>query len=230
MRLIRKHVDLVFMLILGLIFLLFPTLDLTVSGWFYQRPPGFFLAKETLFIFLYEFVPLMVYLLEVALPLIILLGFSPLQRYLIAHRKPAVYLALVLLLGPGLLVNEVFKNHWGRARPGQIVEFGGDRTFTAAGVLGDQCERNCSFVCGHASMGFYFLSFGYLFPRQRRRWLGIGIGLGSLIGLARIAQGAHFISDVVFSFFAVYFTAKLVYSLMENKGRGIRSLKTKAPP
>jgi lipid A 4'-phosphatase len=65
-------------------------------------------------------------------------------------------------------------------------------------------------------MGFYFLSFGYLFPRQRRRWLGIGLSLGGLIGLARIAQGGHFISDVVFSFFAVYFTAKLVYYLMRK--------------
>ncbi|EDZ67625.1 PAP2 superfamily protein [Nitrosococcus oceani AFC27] len=211
------------MLILGLIFLLFPTLDLTVSGWFYQPSLGFFLAKETLFVFLYELVPAMVHLLEIALPLIILLSFNPLQRYLVAHRKPAVYLALVLLLGPGLLVNEVFKNHWDRARPKQIVEFGGDKIFTAAGVPSDQCERNCSFVCGHASMGFYFLSFGYLFPRQRRRWLGIGIGLGGLIGLARIAQGAHFMSDVVFSFFAVYFTAKLVYALIENKERGIQS-------
>ncbi|KFI22250.1 phosphatase PAP2 family protein [Nitrosococcus oceani] len=223
MRLIRRHVDLVLMLVLGLIFLLFPTLDLTVSGWFYQLPLSFFLTKETPFVFLYELVPAMVHLLEIALPLIILLSFSPLQRYLIAHRKPAVYLALVLLLGPGLLVNEVFKNHWDRARPKQIVEFGGDKIFTAAGVPSDQCEHNCSFVCGHASMGFYFLSFGYLFPRQRRKWLGIGIGLGGLIGLARIAQGAHFMSDVVFSFFAVYFTAKLVYALMGNKGRAIQS-------
>jgi lipid A 4'-phosphatase len=206
------------MFLLSLVFLLFPSIDLTVSGWFYKPQQGFFLGKETLFVFLYDIVPITADVLEATFPLILLLGFSPLQRYLATYQKPTVYLSLVLLLGPGLLVNEVLKNHWGRARPAQIITFGGTKVFTAAGIPSNQCKRNCSFVSGHASMGFYFLSLGYLFPRQRRRWLGIGIGLGGLMGLARIAQGAHFISDVVFSFFAVYFVAKLVYYLMKSKG------------
>jgi lipid A 4'-phosphatase len=213
---IKKYFDLVFMLLLGLIFLRFPAIDLTVSNWFYKPQTDFFLKEKTLFVLLYDIVPIMVGVFEVTLPLILLLSFGPLKRYLATYQKPAVYLSLVLLLGPGLLVNEVFKNHWDRARPKHIVAFGGSKIFTAAGIPSDQCERNCSFVCGHASMGFYFLSFGYLFPRQRRRWLGIGLSLGGLIGLARIAQGGHFISDVVFSFFAVYFTAKLVYYLMRK--------------
>lgn len=206
------------MLSLSWVFLLFPAIDLTVSGWFYEPQQGFFLKGNIFVLFFYNIVPIMVDVFEIAFPLILLLSFSPLKRYFITYRKPVVYLSLVLLLGPGLLVNGVFKNQWGRARPGKITTFGGSKTFTAAWIPTDQCQRNCSFTSGHASMGFYFLSFGYLFPRRRRRWLGIGLGLGGLIGLARIAQGGHFISDVIFSFFAIYFTAKLVYYLMGSKG------------
>jgi lipid A 4'-phosphatase len=218
MRRIKKHFDLALMLLLGLVFLLFPAIDLTISGWFYKPQQGFFLGEERLFVFLYDFVPVIVDVFEVVFPIILLLSLvGPLQRYLVTYRKPTVYLSLVLLFGPGLLVNGVLKNHWGRARPRQTIMFGGSKTFTAAWMPSNQCKHNCSFTSGHASMGFYFLSFGYPFPRQRRRWLGIGLGLGGLIGLARIAQGAHFISDVVFSFFAIYFTTKLVYYLIMSK-------------
>lgn len=218
MRRIKKHFNLALMLLLSLVFLLFPAIDLTISGWFYKPQQGFFLKEETLFVFLYDLVPIIVDVFEILFPIILLLGFvGPLQRYLVTCRKPTIYLSLVLLLGPGLLVNGVLKNHWGRARPKQTILFGGNKTFTAAWIPSNQCKHNCSFTSGHASMGFYFLSFGYLFPRQRRRWLGIGLGLGGFIGLARIAQGAHFISDVVFSFFAIYFTTKLVFYLIMNK-------------
>lgn len=43
------------------------------------------------------------------------------------QRRAAIFLLISLALGPGLLVNTVFKDHWGRARPSQIVEFGGPR-------------------------------------------------------------------------------------------------------
>jgi lipid A 4'-phosphatase len=48
-------------------------------------------------------------------------------------------------------------------------------------------------------VGFYFIAFALAFPRRRWRWLGLGLGLGAAIGLVRILQGGHFLSDVVFS-------------------------------
>lgn len=206
---------LVLMLLLSCAFLAFPKIDLIVSGWFYTPAMGFFLKDDALFVFLYEAVPIITHLFEIIFLAILLLSFThSLQRYLIPLRKPTIYLSLALLLGPGLLVNGVLKNHWDRARPYQVTQFGGNKIFSAAWMPSNQCDHNCSFTSGHASIGFYFLSFGYLFPRQRRLWLGIGIGLGELIGLARIAQGGHFLSDIVFSFFIIYFTAQVIANLL----------------
>lgn len=122
-------------------------------------------------------------------------------------RRRFAYLLVVMLLGPGLLVNGLFKAEWGRARPSQVVEFGGTKTFTPALVRTDQCAKNCSFVSGHASMGFYLAALAWVL--RDPRWLWAGIVLGAYAGLGRMAQGAHFLSDVVFSFWCVYLTALL---------------------
>ena len=44
---------------------------------------------------------------------------------LLAWRRPALFLVLVAALGPGLLINVVFKDHYGRPRPREVQELGG---------------------------------------------------------------------------------------------------------
>jgi membrane-associated phospholipid phosphatase len=111
------------------------------------------------------------------------------------------YVLICLLVGPGLLVNVVLKDHWGRARPSQVTEFGGTRTFTPALSLSDQCPRNCSFVSGEVSLGFWWLSFAFAVPPGRRRQLLVGaaLAMGAFIGGLRVAGGGHFLSDAIFS-------------------------------
>lgn len=104
-------------------------------------------------------------------------------------------------------VNSLFKAHWGRARPVQIQAFGSTQQFTAPWVMTNQCMRNCSFTCRHAAAGFD-LSISALVS-HRRYWLPVGIVLGSLFGLVRIMNGAHFLSDVIFSYFVVMISAAL---------------------
>src|SRR5260221_13483234 len=62
-------------------------------------------------------------------------------------------------------------------------------------------------------MGFYLVSFAFLVrdPRRRRIAEGAVIAAGALLGVARMAQGGHFLSDVVFSGFLVYATSWLLY-------------------
>jgi lipid A 4'-phosphatase len=116
-----------------------------------------------------------------------------------------------------LVVNAVFKEHWGRARPRDITEFGGTRTFTPAFVISDQCERNCSFVSGHASLPFAFAALGFLLRRRRWAIYAGAAAFGGLVGFGRIVQGAHFLSDVVFSgvfvFLVAYLLAHYVFRL-----------------
>jgi len=69
------------------------------------------------------------------------------------HGKLRIWLFAFLsfALGPGLLVNGILKNYWGRARPQSVHEFGGTADFTPPVLPADQCARNCSFVSGEAA-------------------------------------------------------------------------------
>jgi membrane-associated PAP2 superfamily phosphatase len=121
---------------------------------------------------------------------------------LLAWRRPALFLVLVAALGPGLLINVVFKDHYGRPRPREVQELGGQERFLPVWTKGSDPQAK-SFPCGHCSMGFY-LSTPYLVLRRRRRKTAIAVGLlglayGGLMGVARMAAGGHFLSDVVWA-------------------------------
>jgi lipid A 4'-phosphatase len=195
------------------LFLLFPDIDLWAAGLFYRPGASFFLAHWLPVRALYIAVPYLVYgtvLGALALSFVPLIRRSPIWGI---DLRAALFLLLALALGPGLLVNSVLKDHWGRARPTQVTEFGGAKQFTPALVPAQQCERNCSFPAGHPAMGFYLVSFAFLIssPGRRRLVAGAAIGAGIIIGLARMAQGGHFLSDVVFSGFLVCGTSWLLY-------------------
>ena len=130
-------------------------------------------------------------------------------------RKKAIYLLIAMLLGPGLAVNSGFKEHWGRARPHQIQEFGGTQAYSPPLTPSNQCEGNCSFVSGHAAMGFFAVSI--FFITGRRRWILMGLATGAAVGLARMVQGDHFLSDVVFAFWTVWFVSWALAALMGFK-------------
>jgi lipid A 4'-phosphatase len=114
-------------------------------------------------------------------------------------------LALSMALGTGLMVNGVLKEHWGRSRPNTAQAFGGTLAFAPALQPSRQCATNCSFVSGHSATGFTVMAVGLLgAPATRRRWLLYGAGCGLLIGLVRMAQGGHYLSDVLFSGMVVW--------------------------
>jgi lipid A 4'-phosphatase len=69
-------------------------------------------------------------------------------------RRQGIFLLLSVVIGPGLLVNTVFKDHWGRPRPRDVVEFGGPLHYRPAPLPGG--EGGASFPCGHCSVGFLF--------------------------------------------------------------------------
>jgi membrane-associated PAP2 superfamily phosphatase len=131
------------------------------------------------------------------------------------YRRAGFFFAAVLALGPGLLINSVFKAHWGRPRPRQTVEFGGNLPFVSVWVR-TSLSKSRSFPSGHASMGFYLMAPAFLLYRRRRglalAFVFVGLLSGGYIGLARVVQGAHFPSDVVWSAGMVYLSGLvLVY-------------------
>lgn len=133
------------------------------------------------------------------------LGLVVAARYrpsLARWRRHAAFVFLTLVLGPGLFVNTLFKDHWGRPRPRQVTELGGTMTYQCFYEQG-QPGRGKSFPCGHSSMGYYFVVFYFLMRRRHKRIafaaLAAAMAYGSLIGVARMAAGAHFASDVLWS-------------------------------
>jgi lipid A 4'-phosphatase len=195
------------------VFLAVPGIDITVSGQFYDRARGFFLADWMPLRFVEGMVPWLVRLMIViaVIAAIWLLWMRrPLWRL---DRKALVFLVAATALGPGLIANTLLKDHWGRARPYQIEAFGGALQFTSAPLPAAQCERNCAFVSGHAALAFSLVGFAFLLPFGPRRQAAIGAALvfGALVGLGRIAQGRHFLSDVVYAGLIVFATSWLLY-------------------
>lgn len=191
-------------------------IDLAVSRYFYHD--GHFLSSQ-LFNFVYDYGILPGWI-TILIALNFLIG-SLFLPQLKKWRRPCSYLILTLAIGSGIIVHAVFKDHWGRPRPRQSIEFGGDQPFRAfyQPHFNLDTEPSKSFPCGHCSMGFYFFTLVLLGSHYRNRKLFYtGIGLTILLGVAlsviRIAQGGHFVSDVLFSALIMWLTALWLYNWM----------------
>ena len=125
--------------------------------------------------------------------------FTSVTRYGKTWRMQLAFLALAGALGPGAVVNLVFKDNWQRARPYQVEQFGGTQRFTRAAIITDQCDNNCSFVSGHVACGFFLASVMLIHRRRQAVWATAGIAAGLVIGFARMADVAHWLSDVLWA-------------------------------
>lgn len=219
---------------LGLIFYFVPEIDLRAAALFYTAGRGFVLNREPKVELMQSllawitggFVTTCLALLTINnVPCLHRLRARPFFR---VPNWSIIYLLLALALGPGLVVNGILKQQWGRARPREVAAFGGDKQFTNAFVFSDQCKTNCSFVSGEASLGFFGLAFAFVSSRRKRKMIVISsLLLGSLIGVVRMGAGAHFLSDVVFSGVFTYLISYLLYLLLIPPSAIILNLQTK---
>ena len=193
-------------------FVAFPYVDVWVSQQFFSPDLGFVFSKHPIVVFSYQLFAQMHFGVIGVLLAYLIWSFATGagQNVFAKHmnRRLAIFLLVVLFVGPGLIVNGIWKEHWGRARPFEVQNFGGEHQYTPPMQPAQECDTNCSFVSGHAAMGFYWLSLVWV--SQRRYWLWVGLILGSFVGLGRILQGNHFLSDIVFSFWTVYFSACVI--------------------
>lgn len=187
----------------------YPQIDLWISTLFYSEGNGFFLNTAIICEMIYDSVGVLLYMLLT----LIIFGFVYQlisgTRYRHFDPKSLVYIFLVFVLGSGIIVNAGLKEHAGRARPRQIVAFGGDKQFTPALSPSRECKSNCSFSCGHCSFAFGFFALYFLYPR--RRTLAMVLGYGMAVSAVRIIQGGHFFSDVVWSMAIMFLVAKGLY-------------------
>ena len=208
LKLKRSRMILAAFAITSLLLAVFPSVDLYISGFFY-RPHGFDRGlgwQSTVRAGLF-------YLLYVSLGAIVAIyGINRVFKcnFLDIDGKKVAYLLLVLIIGAGLIVNVVFKEGFGRARPRDVAEFGGSKIFTPAFVAAGQCKTNCSFPSGDAAGGFFSIALVMVLRRRRALFLA-ALAVGGLMSLARVSAGAHFFSDTVVSFFVMWIVADVLY-------------------
>lgn len=207
---------LAYLILVSLIFWFDPGLDLLVSSLFWKAGSGFIYLHMAWAIWARHILNFLVWLC-VGLSF---LGLIFLNKKYKTYKKYCLYLLLCFALAPGLLVNTVLKNHWGQPRPIEIQLFGGHMTYQKDWVISKQCPTNCSFVCGDCSAAFILMAFVPLvFSRRKKILLASLIITGSVfIGLIRLGQGGHFLSDVLLAYGLDGLVIFLVYQWILCRG------------
>ena len=203
-------------IILAIIFRCFPIIDLYVSSLFYNTESGFAYKDLLISDIFYRGVIYLANIIIISSLTLLVVKLILRDKLKFVKLRSILFIVITLALGPGLLVNAILKENVGRARPHYVTEFGSAQEFTPAFVIANECETNCSFVSGHASFGFFLMSFAFLITNKRKRfvaWLLLLI-LASYTAFSRVMDGAHFLSDIVFAGIFTYLTIKLVYEFL----------------
>lgn len=182
----------------------FSDLDISIASYFYQSTAAKGLEwtyrKFPLWDFFYHTVPVFATLLGlIGIEIIVLGSIKPHWR---RWRLYGWFIVLTIALGPGLLVNIIFKDHWGRPRPCEIETFGKNAAYLPP-LIPDFSSDSKSFPCGHCAVAFSFATFYFILSPQwtifSKLILIASLIAAGLVGISRMAAGGHFLSDVLWS-------------------------------
>lgn len=156
-------------------------------------------------------------LFKYAFPFTVVAGFAALFIFVISHfhdhsrryRRQALYILLVIVIGPGLVVNLIVKDHWGRPRPMHITQFGGEFEYLPPLQIGHTPDK--SFVCGHCSVGYSFFVLYFLAQNYKLFYFALTLVLAWTMGFTRMTSGGHFVSDILWSGYLVFLVAFALY-------------------
>lgn len=202
-------------LVAAAVFLSRPEIDLQVGSYF-LRGPGRFMGGETAWIEWLRNAFIVFFWACVLLAIIGMVRTRKDQGPWLGFTFPHwLFLGICLGVGPGLVANVMLKDQWGRPRPKHVVEFGGSKAFGPPILFSKECRRNCSFVSGEASaMYMPFFAAAAMMPQSAVVLVAAGTVAGLAAGAVRMAQGGHFLSDVIFAGVAMALTVLLVRWLM----------------
>ena len=185
-------------LVIGLVFGIFPELDLKLASLFYDAPTRSFPLKLN-WVATYARDGAMWIAWAIATPAIaaVIIKLIRPDRPLLMSGRAIVFLLLTLTLSAGVLTNLTFKSYWGRPRPVLVTEFGGDLPFVAWWDPRGECGRNCSFFSGEGATAFWTFAPAALTPPA---WRPLAYAAATLFGVVtsvlRMAFGGHFFTDV----------------------------------
>jgi membrane-associated PAP2 superfamily phosphatase len=213
-----RHLGMALLATILLVALEATPIDSAVNGWFFDPVSGTFpLRYNAAFeIVTHQWAKYMVVLVASAAMAALLLSFvtPELKR----RRRLLLFLSLALTLAPAAV--SLLKAANPRHCPYDLVEYGG---YAVRIGLFDapppgQPPGHC-FPGGHASAGFSLLAFyfaGLALGNRRIALAGFWAGsiTGMLFGMARVAQGAHFLSHNLWSALVCWLVILALYALI----------------
>ena len=203
-------------LIIGLLFGIYPELDLKLAALFYDPATATFPLKQNgLAAFARDAAMWIAWALALpALFAIVAKLLRPDRRMLMPGRA-AMFLLLTILLSAIVLSNLTFKSHWGRPRPVVVTEFNGPWQFVPWWDPRGECGRNCSFFSGEGATAFWTYAPAALTPPTWRPVAYVAATLfGAVTSGLRMAFGGHFFTDVAISGLVSFFVIWLAYALI----------------
>jgi lipid A 4'-phosphatase len=185
-------------LVIGVVFGLYPELDLKLAALFFDPDTKTFplklndwagFARDAAMWVAWAFV------LPSLIALVVKM-FRP-DRPLMVSGRAIVFLLVTIIMSAGILTNLTFKTYWGRPRPVVVTQFNGDSTFVPWWDPRGGCGRNCSFFSGEGATAFWTYAPAALTPPAWRPLAFAGATVfGIVTSVLRMAFGGHFFTDV----------------------------------
>jgi membrane-associated PAP2 superfamily phosphatase len=206
--------------IISFIFMIVPVTDLIVSGWFTDDTGKFPLHENWYLLALRDLHRTLPAIIVPELLITVIIQALYKQRWLPAPHK-LLYIISVYAVGALVIVHSL-KYLVGRARPNEIMEFGGAMLFSPAWQIANSCQSSCSFPSGEAASAMAMLSVPLILGGVYRvRFLVLTAVLVLVFSLNRIVMGAHFLSDVLLSWMFVALTMAGLWPVFQRNSARI---------
>eukprot|EP00903_Cladosiphon_okamuranus_P002493 g2491.t1 len=204
--------------VVSLFFLAFPGVDLWASSFFFFGQAGFAAENVDFLRDVRHLGPFLVRVIAISCVGILALKFLVPGRPPVLPLRMPLFLLSTLILGPGVLVNLILKDNWGRPRPRYVEEFNGELPFQPVWKITEYCDRNCSFTSGEASAAMWLVALVFLVPVSwRKAALAFILPLGLILSVNRVAFGGHFLSDTLLSWGLTLLVILVAYRLLYVK-------------
>jgi lipid A 4'-phosphatase len=204
-------------LVVGLVFGLYPELDLKLAALFFDPEARSFPLKEDWLAVVARNGAMWIAwaLAAPAIGALVIKLIWP-DRPLLMSGRAIMFLLLTLTLSAGVLTNFTFKTYWGRPRPVSVTEFNGELPFVAWWDPRGGCGHNCSFFSGEGATAFWTIAPAALTPPA---WRPLAYAAATLFGLTtsvlRMAFGGHFFTDIaaagLVSFLVIWLAHGYIY-------------------
>ncbi len=203
-------------LVVGVVFGVFPELDLKLASLFYDAATRSFPLKSSTLASIARDGAMWIAwgLASPAIAALVVKLVRPDKPLLISGRA-MVFLLVTLALSAGVLTNLTFKSYWGRPRPVVVTQFNGPQQFVPWWDPRGSCERNCSFFSGEGATAFWTYAPAALTPPA---WRPLAYVAATVFGVMtsglRMAFGGHFFTDVAIAGLVTFLVIWLAHGMI----------------